>query len=121
MRNFSESNIWLKGTEIVNDDYTVLPKFPDYKGFGLLTQLSQTAVTMPSNIAEGSVKSGNRDMERELEFSLGASYELETHHVLTCELHGIETDFVVNKIREEQKVQSSFMNKLQPFPLYLST
>jgi four helix bundle protein len=112
MRNFRELNIWQKGIEIIKDVYSIFPMLPDYEKFGLLSQLSRSAGSIPSNIAEGSAKSSDKDFKRFLEFSLGSSYELETHLVLAKELHGIETHSIINKVQEEQRMLSSFINKL---------
>jgi len=112
MRNFRELNIWIKGMGIAKDVNIILPQLPDFEKFGLTIQLSKSSVSIPSNIAEGSAKSSDKDFKRFLEFSLGSSYELETQLILADELYGVDTSTTIQKLHEEQKMISSFINKL---------
>jgi len=112
MRNFRELKIWIKGMEIAKDIYTIFPKLPDYERFGLQTQLSRSAGSIPSNIAEGSAKSSEKDFRRFLEFSLGSAYELETHLILVDDVHHINTRTIIDKVQEEQKMIASLIKKL---------
>ena len=112
MRNFRELKIWIKGMEIAQMVNTILHDLPDYERFGLVIQLSKASVSIPSNIAEGSAKSSDKDLKRYLEFSLGSSYELEKQLILADELYSVDTALIIQKFHEEQKMLSSFINKL---------
>ncbi|MDR2836254.1 MAG: four helix bundle protein [Bacteroidales bacterium] len=52
--------------------------FPDSERFGLKSQIKLSAVSIPSNIFEGSAKYSNKDFARFLEIYIGSSFELET-------------------------------------------
>ena len=76
MHNFRKLDIWVKSMDLVTDIYRVTNAFPNQERFGLTSQMQRSAVSIPSNIAEGSAKSSNKDFARFLEMSIGSSYEL---------------------------------------------
>jgi four helix bundle protein len=90
MRNFKELKIWQKGIEIALDTYKLIAldtyklidTFPKSEKYSLARQASKSAVSIPSNIAEGSSRSSSKDYSRFLEISLGSSFELETQLLL---------------------------------------
>ena len=59
MHNFRQLQIWKEGMELVKTIYVILKGFPDAEKFGLISQISRCAVSVPSNIAEGSSRSSN--------------------------------------------------------------
>ncbi len=101
--------------DLVTDIYRVTNTFPNQERFGLISQMQRSAVSIPSNIAEGSAKSSNKDFARFLEMSIGSSYELETELTIASKLNYMELDVFVslqNKIVEIQKMIIGFKNKL---------
>jgi four helix bundle protein len=101
--------------DLVTDIYRVTNAFPNQERFGLISQMQRSAVSIPSNIAEGSAKSSNKDFARFLEMSIGSSYELETELTIASKLNYMELDVFVslqNKIVEIQKMIIGFKNKL---------
>ena len=115
MHNFRKLDIWVKSLDLVTDIYRVTNTFPNQERFGLISQMQRSAVSIPSNIAEGSAKSSNKDFARFLEMSIGSSYELETELTIASKLNYMELDVFVslqNKIVEIQKMIIGFKNKL---------
>lgn len=115
MHNFRKLDIWVKSMDLVTDIYRVTNAFPNQERFGLISQMQRSAVSIPSNIAEGSAKSSNKDFARFLEMSIGSSYELETELTIASKLNYMELDVFVslqNKIVEIQKMIIGFKNKL---------
>ena len=53
IKSFKDLRIWQKGMEIVTDIYTLTKKFPKEELFSLTSQLRRSAISIPSNIAEG--------------------------------------------------------------------
>ena len=78
MRNFREYDIWIDAMEVVDAVYKITDKFPTNERYSLTSQITRSAVSIPSNIAEGASRSSEKDFARFLEISLGSSYELET-------------------------------------------
>jgi four helix bundle protein len=78
MRNFKQLKIWQKGFEIAVQSFKLTSSFPKEEKFGICSQITRAAVSIPSNVAEGSSRSSDKDYNRFLEISLGSSFELET-------------------------------------------
>ncbi len=99
--------------EIAKRVYPILRHLPDFEKFGLQSQLARSAISIPSNIAEGCAKSSTKDFKRYLEFSLGSAYELETQLILTSDIHGLETEELIEKLNHEQMMITSLIKKLK--------
>ncbi|SDF60214.1 four helix bundle protein [Mucilaginibacter pineti] len=52
--NFRQLKIWIDSVELSRDIYQLTQKFPNEHKFGISSQLYRAAVSIPSNIAEGS-------------------------------------------------------------------
>ena len=115
MRNFKELKIWQKGFEIAVDTYKLMESFPKSERFSPGQQATKAAVSIPSNIAEGSSRRSEKDYYRFIEISLGSSFELETQLLIAQAANfGDKTllSNTLNKIDEEQKMLSAFANRL---------
>lgn len=115
MHNFRKLNIWIKSMDLVTDIYKLTNTFPSYERFGIISQMQRAALSCPSNIAEGSAKSSNKDFSRFLEISVGSLFELETELIVSKNLEYISNEtFEVfqNKIVELQKMIIAFKNQL---------
>lgn len=119
MRNFKELKIWELGMEIVIDIYFISKELPDEEKYGLRSQITRAAVSIPSNIAEGCSRNSNIDFNRFLQITLGSLYELETQLILIKELKIIEDENKLNhlfeKIENESKMINGFMSKIKSF------
>jgi len=78
MRNFRNYDVWIDSMELVNNVYNIVDELPNNERYSLISQMTRSAVSIPSNIAEGAGRSSEKDFARFLEFSLGSAYELET-------------------------------------------
>lgn len=78
MHNYRELKIWKKSMLLTKDVYIITSKFPDDEKYNLISQIRRSAVSIPSNIAEGSSRVSNRDFNRFLEIACGSLFELET-------------------------------------------
>jgi len=115
MHNFKKLDIWIKSMDLVIDIYLLTNSFPNYERFGLSSQMQRAAVSIPTNISEGSAKSSNKDFARFLEMSIGSSFELETELIVATNLKYLDSVVSIstqNKINEIQKMILGFKNKL---------
>lgn len=100
MHNFKKLAIWIKSVEFVTDIYKVTNTFPSHERFGLISQLQRAAVSVPTNISEGSAKTSNKDFARFLEISLGSTFELETELLVSLNLSYIDVE-KYNQLQEK--------------------
>jgi four helix bundle protein len=115
MKNFKELKIWQKGFDIAVKSFHLADTFPKEQKFGISSQMTKSAVSIPSNIAEGSSRSSEKDYCRFIEISLGSTFELETQLLIAKAAnfgnHGLR-DEILKDLDEEEKMLISFMNKL---------
>jgi len=102
--------------EIVKDVYLLTEDIPEKEKFGLISQTTRAAVSIPSNIAEGSGRGTNKDTKRFFEIALGSAFELETQLLIIQDIFLSKNDLLdklLKKINEEQKMLNGFIQKLK--------
>lgn len=116
MHNFKNLKIWQESMALVLKVYSHTKDFPDYEKFGLTSQVQRCAVSIPSNIAEGSSKSSNKHFLQYLDASLGSAFELETQLILASNLDYIDSENfkkLEKQINQIQKMISGFQARLK--------
>lgn len=112
--NFKNLKIWILAMEITSDIHNLCLEFPKNEVYGLISQMNRAAVSMPSNIAEGSNRQ-NTHFKHFLNISLGSSFELQTQLLIALQNNYItqeKTTEIENKIIEFQKMTTGFISKL---------
>jgi four helix bundle protein len=114
MNSHTELTVWKKGMDLVMFVYTATSKFPDDERFNLTSQIRRSAVSIPSNVAEGY---GRRSKKEFLRIAYGSSAELETQLEIAYRLRILSADEhrVLNELLTEVR---KMINKLLS---YLST
>ena len=92
MRDFKNYDVWIDGMRLVNSIYTIVDKFPKNEQFSITSQMTRSAISIPSNIAEGAGRSSGKEFARFLEYSLGSAYELETQILISEKRNYISND-----------------------------
>lgn len=115
MHNYKNLKIWAEAIEVCKTIYAVTQKFPDTEKFGLISQMRRAAVSIASNIAEGSSRSSKKNFLRFLEMAHGSSFEVETQVIIAKELGYAKDDSLDNlaqKMVGLQRMIFSFKNTL---------
>ena len=98
------------------ETYKITKSFPKEEVYGLISQLRRAAVSIATNIVEGTGRSGNADFSRFLHIAYGSTKELEYEFLLSKDL-GYLTDEsfneIVNKIEEVNKMLSGLMKTVR--------
>jgi four helix bundle protein len=76
MFNFEKLDVWKEAIEFADFVYSSTRSFPDEERFGLTNQMRRTAVSISSNIAEGSSRSSRPDFARFIELATGSLFEV---------------------------------------------
>jgi four helix bundle protein len=85
-RGYQDLIAWQKGMALVKETYSLTSSWPAEERFGLTLQARRAAVSVPANIAEGSGRTGVRNLRYHLSIAHGSLCELETHVLLAQEL-----------------------------------
>lgn len=115
IKNFQDLRIWQKGIEVAKDIYILTKKFPKEELYGLTSQMRRSAVSIPSNIAEGFRRYHNKEYKQFLYITLGSCAELETQIIIANELDYInETNRteLIEKIKYICRMTVKLINKL---------
>jgi len=116
MNNFKKLIVWQKARKFVKDVYILTKKFPKEEHFGLTSQIRRAAVSIVSNIAEGSGRGTANDFARFLDIAQGSAYEVETQILLSFDLDYITIEeFTISndKIQEIQKMINKLTHSLR--------
>jgi len=85
MHNFRGLNVWKDAMEVAKQTYKLTKTFPSSEQYRLVSQINKAAVSIPSNIAEGAGRGGNKEFVQFLCIALGSCFELETQLILANE------------------------------------
>jgi four helix bundle protein len=115
-KRFEEIEVWKLSRNIVNEIYIITDTQSFSKDFGLKDQIRRSAVSIPSNIAEGYERKSNTEFIRFLYIAKGSAGELRTQLYLAKDLDYINEDIFNNfiiKSEEISKSLSGFIKYLQ--------
>jgi four helix bundle protein len=80
--HFRELDVWQVAMQLVKEVYLLTAELPRDERFGLSSQLQRSAVSIPSNIAEGNARQSTRDYARFVAIAMGSTAELQTQLLL---------------------------------------
>jgi four helix bundle protein len=115
MKNFKELKIWQKGFDIAIKSFRLTCSFPANEKFGICSQVTKSAVSIPFNIAEGSSRMSEKDYCRFIEISLGSTFELETQLLIAKAVNFGSAELtaeILKEVDEEEKMLMSFIKRL---------
>jgi four helix bundle protein len=115
MHNFKELKVWQKGRKFVKNIYVLTRKFPKEELFVLTSQIRRAAISITSNIAEGSGSRSDKDFAGFIDIATGSSFELESQIYVACDLEYFsedELDVYPDKIQEIQRMLFHFKKHL---------
>ena len=115
MHNYKNLEVWTKAMDIVHVIYQITKPFPEIEKYGIVSQMTRAAVSIPSNIAEGSGRNSDKDFVHFLGIALGSTYEIDTQLTL-CNRIGYINQEQYNKIdtqiHELQRMIINLQNKI---------
>ncbi len=86
---YKDMEVWKESIKLVTDIYKITETYPQSELFGLTNQLRRSVISIPSNIAEGSVKHSDKESLRFLDIALGSLAELDTQMLISQNLNFI--------------------------------
>lgn len=116
MKTYRDLIVWQKAMYFVTNIYAKSASFPLNEQFGPTSQVRRSAVSIPSNIAEGYGRNSTVDYTRFLQIALGSLFEVQTQIEIAFNLNYIsENDFQIlfDLSREIERMLSSLIYKLK--------
>lgn len=109
-RNFRNYKVWQDAVDYATKVYEVTAEMPWFEKKGLCDQLQRAAVSISSNIAEGSAKPSNADFARFLDTALGSAYEVETQLLIANKVGYLRSENENENDNEKALTYDGFYN-----------
>lgn len=84
--------VWKKSIEFVTEIYKITESFPEKEKFEITLQLRRSAISIPSNIAEGAARASDKEFKQFLYVALGSLSELETQLIISINIEYLKTN-----------------------------
>ncbi|OYW74663.1 MAG: four helix bundle protein [Verrucomicrobia bacterium 12-59-8] len=115
MQSYRDLIVWQKAMALVRQVYLITSEFPKHELFGLTSQLRRSAVSIPSNIAEGNGRSTTLDYIRFLQIARGSLFEAQTQIEIASQLLFLnpdQTQELLSLANEIERMLNSIITKL---------
>ncbi|AZA98173.1 four helix bundle protein [Chryseobacterium joostei] len=116
MHNFEKLVFWQKSIELAKQVYIICLELPKDEKFGLISQIKRSAISIPSNIAEGAGRNNDTEFYHFLGIANASSFELQTQLILTRELNLLDVEKVnslISNLNEIQRMIYTFKSNLK--------
>jgi four helix bundle protein len=112
-RTHKDLEIWKIGMDLVEEVYKRTASFPKDEHYGLISQMRRSAVSIPSNIAEGAARQTVKEYIQFIYISLASLSELETHCEISRRLGFIEASCFEEAIEKLRRKLLNFITYLK--------
>jgi len=109
--SFENLEVWQKSRNLVISVYKITAGFPLDEKFGLSSQLRRAAISVSSNIAEGSTRWSKSDQARFYQIAFGSLMEVLNQLILASDLGFFDTQ-MLSEIRIEIESIGRMLNSL---------
>ena len=115
IHNFRKLTIYSLSMELSSEVISICRDFPVTYRYNLTSQIIRSAISIPSNIAEGASRSSNKDFTKFVEYAIGSAYELETQLQIASGAKLIDKDLlkeIIDNLQRLQKMMTNFKHYL---------
>lgn len=99
-KSYRDLDVWQRAMRLAKRIYQITQRFPGDERFGLTNQLRRSAVSVPSNLAEGHARFGAGEFSRFISITMGSVAEIETQILLSNDLGYITPELTQEVLRE---------------------
>jgi four helix bundle protein len=117
--SFKDLEIWKRSIKLVENIYKITKTFPQEELYGLTSQLRRSAVSIPSNIAEGFGRFHKNEYKQFLHIAIGSCAEVSTQIIIASKpgyLENAQAEILVNELEEISKMTMGIIKKLKTLP-----
>lgn len=111
--SYQDLNVWKKSIKLTSSVYNLCNELPSSEKFGICSQIQRSAVSIPSNIAEGHERHNLKEYIHFLGIARGSAAELETQLIIVNNVYKIDTSDLLNDLIEIRKMLTSLVVKLR--------
>jgi four helix bundle protein len=109
--NHKDLDVWKRAMDLVEQVYVLTSSFPSSEIYGLTNQLRRAAVSVPSNIAEGASRTGDKELLYFLNVAISSIAEIETQLLIGVRLKYVDKqNEIFDLITEVRKLLLGFRN-----------
>jgi four helix bundle protein len=83
VQSYRDLRVWQLAMDFVAGIYELTKEFPDRERYCLISQLQRSAISIPSNIAEGHARDSTREFLHHISIAMGSLSEAETQILLS--------------------------------------
>ena len=115
IKSYRDLIVWQKSMELVMSVYSITKEFPKEELYAITSQIRRSAVSVPSNIAEGYGRNSTQDYVRFLQIACGSLYELQTQLEISVNLNYMErekSEVIFTLINEIERMLNKMISKL---------
>lgn len=112
--HYRDLNVWKKAMEMTVELYKLVPMLPKEEMFGMRSQITRAAVSVPSNIAEGWTREHDKEKLYFLSIAQGSLAEMETQLTL-CEQIGWFQNNQTQTVRELMTEVSKMLTSMRKY------
>ncbi|MBQ3417119.1 MAG: four helix bundle protein [Ruminococcus sp.] len=87
IQSYNDLLVWKRSIELVEEVYKLTRYIPKEETYGLISQMRRSAISIPSNIAEGQQRRTTKDFISFLYIARGSNAELKTQCLICIRLH----------------------------------
>ena len=116
IRDYTDLVVWQKAMDLVTEVYRLVKRLPKEELYALSDQIRRSAVSIPSNIAEGHCRSSDKELTQFLYIARGSNAELDTQIQIAINLGYITADeaaVAVQLSKETNRLINAFLAKIQ--------
>ena len=116
MFSFQKMKIYQLAKELAIYSYQLTEKYPQNERYAIMNQINRAAVSVPSNIAEGTSRRGNKEKLNFINIAYGSLMELVCQMEISYELKYItkeENDTIIQKTKNLSVKMSNYKNYLE--------
>lgn len=117
LRSHKDLDVWQRAMDLTSEIYAITGRFPKEELYGLTMQARRSAVSIPSNIAEGSARNASQEFIQFLHVALGSAPELETRLLLAQRMRFFSESKPLALLDQIRKMLTALLRMLKHKPV----
>ena len=116
MQDYRNLKVWQRSHQLTLEVYQMTNDFPADERFGLTSQIRRCALSVPSNIAEGSARGSDADFSRFIHIAMGSAAELDYQMLLAHDLNFMDSSEyqrLADELAEIRRMLNAFNQTLR--------